>query len=101
MLSDVYMIIVTAFALFGFYCLAEQVITAIKYSDTPKTITIIKYDASYRTYDAIQYIHNTLYNNETVVISDNPDNKCPLATTVRPGELSQYITNALFTKPHN
>lgn len=100
-MSDVYMIIVTSFAVFGMFCLAEQIVMAVKYADSPKTITLIKYDASCKTCDTIRFIHNTLYNNETVVLSDSPDNKCPVATTVTPAELSQYITNALFTKPHN
>ena len=101
MLSDVYMIVVTSFAVFGMFCLAEQIAMAIKYADSPKTITLIKYDASCKTYDTIRFIHNSLYNNEIVVLSDNPGHSCPMATTVTPGELSQYITNALFTKPHN
>lgn len=101
MLFDVYMIVITAFALFGMFCLAEQIIMAIKYGDSPKSVTILRYDASYKTYDTIRFIHNSLYNNEIVVLSDNSAHKCPMATTISQGELSQYITNALFTKPDN
>lgn len=45
MLFDVYMIVITAFALFGMFCLAEQIIMAIKYGDSPKSVTILRYDA--------------------------------------------------------
>ena len=98
MLFDIYMIFLTAFAVFGLFCLIEQIVMAIKYSSAPKTITLIRYDAAFSTYDTIRYIHNTLYNNEIVVLSDNPDNICPMATTVTIDGLHKYITNALFTK---
>ena len=101
MLFDIYMIILTAFAIFGFYCLAEQFIMAAKYSQAPKTVTILKYDGAISTYDTVQFLHNSLYNNEIVVLSDNPSHSCPYAATISQGELSQYITNALFTKPVN
>lgn len=98
MLFDIYMIILTAFAVFGLFCFAEQIVMTIRYSSSPKTVTVIRYDAAFPTYDTIRYIHNTLYNNEIVVLSDNPDHQCPMATTVSVEGLHKYITNALFTK---
>ncbi len=98
MLFDIYMIFLTAFAIFGLFCLIEQIVMAVKYSSSPKSVTILNYDAAFSTYDSIRYIHNTLYNNEILVVSENPATVCPLATTVSQAELLKYITNALFTK---
>ena len=98
MLSDIYMIILTAFAVFGLFCIAEEIITAIRLSDAPKSVTVLLYDRHFDTYNTVQYIHNTLYNNEIIMLSEDSNDICPLATTVTPDELHKYITNALFTK---
>lgn len=98
MLSDIYMIILTAFAVFGLFCISEEIITAIRLSNAPKSITVLLYDRHFDTYNTVQYIHNTLHNNEIIMLSESSNDICPLAATVTPDELHKYITNALFTK---
>ena len=44
MISDVYMIILTAFALFGAYSLAEQLIVICRRHNSPKSVTVMKYE---------------------------------------------------------
>lgn len=98
MSADIYMIILTSFALFGLFCLTEQIIMSVKFSKAPKSVTVILGNKSFSTYDTIQYIHNALYNNEIVILSEKAGEEYPLATTLTTEELHTYITNALFTK---
>ena len=95
--SDVYMIFLTAFALFGAFSLIESVVMGIRYGKCSETITIIKYDNEIQVLNTVEYLHNTLYNNEIVIVSDKEE-ECVLAPTVTHEELYKYITNGLFTK---
>ena len=98
MISDVYMIILTAFALFGAYSLAEQLIVICKRHNSPKSVTVMKYEKDLNLYHAINHMHNEIFNNEVLLISDNPEDTCPLAPVVAPEELLKFITFDLFTK---
>ena len=98
MFSDVYMIILTAFALLGLFCLIDGIIMSIRFSAAPRTVTVMLAEKSFSTYDTVQYIHNTLYNNEIIVISEGDYTDFPMATVVQEKDLHRYITNALFTK---
>lgn len=98
MLSDVYMIVLTSFAVFGLFCLMEWLVMSVRFSQAPKSVTVMVADKSFSTYDTIRYIHNTLYNNEIIVVCETEQSTFPLATAVSEKELHRYITNALFTK---
>ena len=98
MISDVYMIILTAFALFGAYSFAEQLIVICRRHNSPKSVTVMKYEKDLNLYHAINHMHNKLFNNEIILISDNPEDTCPLAPVVAPEELLKFITFDLFTK---
>lgn len=94
---DVYMIFITAFAVFGLFCLVESIAMYICYRNSCETVTVIKYTEEYSTQNTIQYLNNTLYNNQVVVLSQEKI-IFPQADTVSVEELHKYITNALFTK---
>ena len=98
MIADVYMIILTAFALFGAYSFAEQIIILFRRRNSPKSVTVMKYEKDMNLYHTINHLHNSLFNNEILLLSDNPEDICPLATTVTPEELLKFITFDLFTK---
>ena len=98
MLYDIYMIILTSFALFGFFCMIEQVFMSVRFSKAPKSVTVLLADKSINTYDTLWYIHNVLYNNEIIVISETDCTDFPMAAVVQEKDLHRYITNALFTK---
>ena len=97
MVFDVYMIFITAFALFGAFCLIESIVMGIKYGRCSETVTIIKYNNERAVLATVEYLHNTLYNNKIIIVSDNGE-RCLLAPTVTQEELHKYITNDLFTK---
>ena len=73
MAFDVYMIFITAFALFGAFCLIESIVMGIKYGRCSETVTIIKYDNERAVLNTVEYLHNTLYNNKIIIVSDNGD----------------------------
>ena len=94
---DVYMIFITAFAVFGLYCLVESIVMYMCFRNSCETVTIIKYNGEYSTQNTIQYLNNTLYNNQVVVVSKEKI-IFPQADAVSEEDLHKYITNALFTK---
>ena len=98
MIADVYMIFITAFALFGLYSFAEQLIVLFRRRNSPKSVTVMKYEKDMNLYHTINHLHNSLFNNEILLLSDNPEDTCPLATTVTQEELLKFITFDLFTK---
>ena len=95
--SDIYMIFLTAFALLGAFCLIESIFMGIRYGKCSETVTIIKYDNEIQVLNTVEYLHNTLYNNKIIIVSDNKE-ECLMVPTVTQEELHKYITNALFTK---
>ncbi len=97
-MRDVFFIAVTAFAFFGLYCFIDALVMSVRYSDAPRTVTIMEYDGSPSAYSTISYIHNTLYNNEIILVADGKIPDCPLAKTLTQEELHKYITFTLFTK---
>ena len=97
MIFDVYMIVITAFAVFGLFCLVENIAMHICYRNSCETVTIVKYSGEYSTQSTIQYLNYTLYNNQVVVVSGEKI-IFPQADTVPLEDLHKYITNALFTK---
>ena len=98
MLHDVCFIFITAFAFFGLYCFIDAFVMATKNFHSPHTVTIMQYTGHRDMYGAISYIHNTLYNNEIILVAEDASIQCPLAQTVTAEELHKYITIALFTK---
>ncbi|MBQ6850412.1 MAG: hypothetical protein IJN77_05175 [Oscillospiraceae bacterium] len=98
MLYDIYMIILTSLAVFGLFGIVEWRVMSVRFSKASRSVTVLAADKSFSTYDTILYIHNTLYNNEIIVVSDGENTVFPMATTVSAEELHRYITNALFTK---
>lgn len=98
MLHDVCFIFITAFAFFGLYCFIDAFIMSARNLHSPCTITIMRYTGEKDMYNAISYIHNTLYNNEIILVTEDDGVQCPFATTVTGEELHKYITIALFTK---
>ena len=66
MVMDVYMIVMTAFALFGIYCFVETVAEMISASKFPPSVTVMKNNFSEKTFQKIKYVQENLPNNYTV-----------------------------------
>ena len=76
MISDVYMIILTALALFGAYSFAEQLIVICRQHNSPKSVTVMKYEKDLNLYHAINHIRK---NTDTNSCAD-PQHRAPPVT---------------------
>ena len=97
MISDVYMIFITALAVFGLYCIAENIMMHINCRNGAKTVVLVVYDESKNVYGTVDYLHNNIFNCNIMVVAEE-ENICPMAGCVTVEDLHQYITNDLFTK---
>ena len=100
MFFDVYMIILTAFAVFGVYCFMEMIYTAITGRNAPVSVTVMALDSGEATREKAKNIRNTLSNNYVVYISDDTG-EAETEDGIRVCrfcEISSYITDVLFTK---
>ena len=96
MFFDVYMIILTAFALLGRFFLLEMIISDIQSINTPHSVTIMKYSKDEKAIRKIDYIYNNIPNNEVIFLSEKDENtEFP---QVKVCEISSYLSNVLFTK---
>ena len=97
MISEVYMIFITALAVFGLYCIAENILIHINCRNSPKTVVLVVYDETKDVYGTVDYLHNNIFNCHIMIVAEK-ENICPLADCVTAEDLHQYITNDLFTK---
>ena len=67
MAMDFFMIIMSAFALFGFYCFAEFIAETFAVSKVPPSVVIMKNISDEKTFQKIKYIQENLPNNYTVL----------------------------------
>lgn len=65
-MTDVLFIVMTAFAMFGFYCFAETVSEIIAVRNFPKSVTIFKNQDDYKTYRKIKYVEQNVPNNSII-----------------------------------
>lgn len=100
MIFDLYMIVLTAFAVFGMYSAAEMVFVAIISAGTPPSVTVMLYDDSEPVYEKLKILHNSVPNNCILMVGeDTGDVKiCEDIKVCRVCEISEYVTDVLFTK---
>ena len=99
MFFDVYIIFMTAFALIGVLFLVTGIIELILGNGYPESVTIMKYSQDEKTMGKIKYIYNNIPNNEIVLIGENRGDGEFLQ--VKPEDIQDFITNALFTNSDN
>ncbi len=98
MVSDIYMIFLTAFAIFGIFSIMEDIVMYLSYRKSAKNVVIVfGGDNDATVYNTVQYLHNTLYNSYIIVVSEG-NSLCEEARYMTKEELLKYIKNDLFTK---
>jgi len=99
MITDVFIIILTAFAVFGGYCLIEMLVRLSDGVNSPHSVTVMKYDENENTYKKVRFINENMFNNTVFFITDGNDNNIyPNSTKGEICEISDMISNVLFTK---
>ncbi len=99
MAVDICIIILTAFAIFGGYCMAEMVSDYIDSKQRPPSVTVMVYRDDDYAYKKVKHIYENMYNNRIVFI--NPENKpvvYPDSAVVKDYDISQILEDVLFTK---
>lgn len=99
MTFDVCMIVLTAFAVFGGYCLAEMIFDALEEACSPPSVTFMIYGDDDHTYKKVRQMYNNIPNNTIVFLeSDGKENIYPDSVCCAVCEISDIVTNVLFTK---
>lgn len=97
---DIYIIILTAFAVFGLYSLIELIISLCAEGDLPPSVVVMKYSNDEKTYTKRRYINNTVHNNSIIMITDEDvqTDIFPGCTVCKECEISRAVAQRLFTK---
>ncbi|MBQ8604824.1 MAG: hypothetical protein IJ410_08305 [Oscillospiraceae bacterium] len=100
MTIDVYIIILTAFAVFGFYSFIELIVSWHTEKDLPPSAVVMKYSDDEKTYIKRRYINNTVNNNSIILVSDENvrTDMYPGCTVCKECEISRAVSQRLFTK---
>ena len=98
MTFDVCMIILTAFAIFGGYCLAEMVSDAVDGIHSPPSVTVMPYSEDDSTYKKVRRIYNNVPHNTVVFVGQEDSSIYPDSISCSVCEISAVVTNVLFTK---
>ena len=100
MFFDIYMIILTSFAVFGLYTFFDMVVTAFHLRKTPTSVTVMVYSQDRDTGKKVNYLQNNIYNSKIVLIDEGIGRVNIYTDTdkINPEEISAYINNVLFTK---
>lgn len=98
-MNDIYIIILTAFAVFGMYSAVEVFFTLYTAHNSPCSVTLIKYTDSEKTFSKRRYIHNSVDNNSIIIVGESvPDDISDIYTVCRKCEISSVVNRLLFTK---
>lgn len=100
MFFDIYMVIITAFAVFGCYCLLEMLFLFYLQLDFPPSVTVVCHREDPLLKEKIKYMQNNIANSNILLVVENDGEKqfydgvyiCTFC------EISDYITDVLFTK---
>ena len=100
MLFDIYIIILTSFAILGLYTFVELILAAVYIRKMPKSVTVMAYSQDEATAKKVYALQNNVFNNKIVLVDDDEIKVNSYADTdkILTGEISQYITDVLFTK---
>lgn len=97
MAYDVYIIILTAFGMFGIYCFIETLLTFFDLAKMPPSVMIMRNDADENTLKKIDFVQQNVPNNyivfypvETEEEGENPEQ-----------QLYSYLENVLGVKSVN
>ena len=97
MVCDLYMIILTAFAIFGLYSIAEEIVYCFNASKMVDLLVILDGSDEIMAIQTVNYLQNLMINANVMVITDKKEVNNSIATITKE-ELIEYITNDLFTK---
>jgi len=67
MFTDILFIVITAFALFGLYCLAETISDTAYASKFPPSVIIVNNSSDEATFKKIKYVQENIPNNHIIV----------------------------------
>ncbi|MEG1782335.1 MAG: hypothetical protein RR253_03695 [Oscillospiraceae bacterium] len=100
MLFDIYMIILTSFAILGLYTFLDMLGTAMQQQKMPRSVTVMAYSQDSGVLKKVYYLQNNVFNNKIVLIDNDELKINSYADTdkILTSEISQYITDVLFTK---
>ena len=97
MVCDLYMIILTALAIFGLYSIAEEIVYCFNTSKMVDLLVILDGSDEIMAIQTVNYLQNLMINANVMVITDKKEVHNSIATITKE-ELIEYITNDLFTK---
>ena len=97
MVSDVYMIFLTALALFGMYKIVEEFAVRYFLCNCAETMVLVLYSEGADVCATVNYLHNIFDESQIIVVAEKQIS-CPLVQTMTTEELLRFITNDLFTK---
>lgn len=96
---DAYMILMTAFAVFGRYSFLDMIFNILSGVKSPPSVTVMRYSRSDRRRKKIKYIHNTLFNNRVILIGGGDENVYPDTIKVSRRQLERRTEeNLLFVQ---
>ncbi|MBQ9845141.1 MAG: hypothetical protein IJO54_03555 [Oscillospiraceae bacterium] len=97
MAFDIYIIILTAFAVFGLYCLVDMVLALFAMGKMPASVMIMKNDMGDKTFKKVKFAEQNIPNNYTVFYPfDNAD-----SDEKQMELLNGYLTEVLGVKSVN
>jgi hypothetical protein len=67
MFTDIFFIVITAFAMFGVYCFAETIAEIFSVAKFPPSVTVIDTENEELAYRKIKYIERNIPNNHIVL----------------------------------
>lgn len=97
MLFDIYMILITSFAVFGVYCFIDMLYTVCYLRKMPKSITILNYSSDKYTKRKVRFVQNTVANNELIFLSKDSKNIYENTVITPIDDIVKYIKGSLFT----
>lgn len=97
MFFDIYMILITSFAVFGVYCFIDLIYTLLYLRNMPRSITILSYSIDNYTKHKIKLMQNTVAVNDIVFLADDKENIYDNTQKMSRDEMIKYIEDSLFT----
>ncbi len=97
MVSDFYLIFLTALAIFGLYSIVKEVMLCFRAGDISALLIVVDGSDETMAYQSADYIKNLLADANVVVLTDKQNIGVDIETKTK-DELMEYITNDLFTK---
>ncbi len=97
MAYDIYIIILTGFAVFGIYCFIETVLTFFSIRKMPASVMIMKNDMRDTTFRKVKFAEQNVPNNYTVLYPFDSETDGGKQLEI----LNEYLENVLDVKSVN